>query len=202
MISIKAIFKRETLHRQGTLLTKIITQKLVSSSEVCEIDFDGITHIEPVFFQEFIFPLTIEFGSDVLKERLNFLNLNAEHLAIFNEACNGAGPYIENLFVRYNKSFGDISNITCELMIKAREIARRDEMAARAIFGINKDMIGLIANMDIEMIRRISNAGLICFEPRFSIEFAAKMASLEASEIDMFLNIAGNIEGVYEPEFS
>lgn len=64
-------------------------------------------------------------------------------------------------------------------------------------------MIESFANMDIDQIRRVSSAGIICFEPRFTPEFAAKLAAMEASEIDAFLNVVGDldIEGVYESEY-
>ena len=66
------------------------------------------------------------------------------------------------------------------------------------IFGVNGGMAESFANMDIEIIRRISNAGILCFEPRMTPEFAAKMAALDASEIDIFLNIIGGMEVIYE----
>jgi len=59
-----------------------------------------------------------------------------------------------------------------------------------------------LSNMDIELIRRIANAGVICFEPRFSPEFAARLAALDASEIDVFLNVVGNLEDFYESGYA
>jgi hypothetical protein len=88
------------------------------------------------------------------------------------------------------------------LLIKARELSRDDPSAAQVIFGINSSMTGSFANMDIELIRRIANAGIICFEPRLSPEFATKMAVLDASEIDVFLNVVGDLEDIYESEYA
>jgi hypothetical protein len=89
------------------------------------------------------------------------------------------------------------------LLIKARELSRRDPSAAHIIFGLGSGMIESLANMDIEQIRRISSSGVICFEPRFTTEFASKLAALQGDEIDVFLNVIGSIdmEGVYESEY-
>jgi hypothetical protein len=58
--------------------------------------------------------------------------------------------------------------------------------------------------MDLEQIRRIACSGVICFEPRFTPEFASKLAAFNVDELDTYLNVIGNVdmEGVYEPEYS
>ena len=199
MICLKRLFKHQTLNNQGTRLSKIITEKLTNSEHECFVDFDGVSNVSPLFFQDFIFPLVIEFGSHALNNRLRLINLKDEHLSSYQAACDQTSAYMDKLSTRQARSFGDISELTCELLIKARELSRRDPSEAQVIFGINSSMAGFFANMDIELIRRIANAGIVCFEPRFSPEFTAKLAALDASEIDIFLNIVGDLEDIYEP---
>jgi hypothetical protein len=133
---------------------------------------------------------------------VKLLNLNDEHLASYQLAIAKSSDFTDRFFARDTRPFGEISDLTCELLIKARELSRRDPSAAQVIFGISGGMIKSVANMDIDQIRRVSGAGIICFEPRFTPEFATKLAALEASEIDAFLNVVGHIEmeGVYESE--
>ena len=109
---------------------------------------------------------------------------------------------MEKLSSRQTRPFGEISDITFELLIKARELSRSDPLAAQVIFGINSGMVKSISNMGIDQIRQFAGAGVICFEPRFTPEFAARLAAFEASEIDVFLNIVGDLENVYESEYA
>jgi hypothetical protein len=198
MISLKDIFKPNALNHKGGQLSKIIRGKLIGSDDECLIDFAGIPAISPLFFQEFIFPLVIEFGGHVLDSRLKLVNLNAEHLAAYQMACDQTSDYIDKLSAQQTGLFGDLSDITLELLLNAREMSRSHPSLAQAIFGLNSGMAASFAAMDIGMVRRIANAGIICFEPRLSPEFAARAAALDASEIDVFLNIAGGLAGVYE----
>jgi hypothetical protein len=203
MISLKGLFKRNTLNDQGARLSKIVTGHLVNSDEQCLVDFDGVSTISSLFFQDFIFPLVIEFSGETITNRLKLINLSDEHVAYYQLACEKSSDYLDRVAARQTRPFGDISDLTFELLIKARELSRRDPSAAQVIFGINNGMIESFANMDIDQIRRVSSAGIICFEPRFTPEFAAKLAAMEASEIDAFLNVVGDldIEGVYESEY-
>ena len=202
MISLRGLFKRNTLNDQGTRLCRIITENLINSDEECFIDFDGISSVSTLFFQDFIFPIVLELGSETVTNRVKLLNLNDEHLASYQLAIAKSSDFTDRFFARDTRPFGEISDLTCELLIKARELSRRDPSAAQVIFGISGGMIKSFANMDIDQIRRVSGAGIICFEPRFTPEFATKLAALEASEIDAFLNVVGHIEmeGVYESE--
>lgn len=202
MISLRGLFKRNTLNDQGTRLCRIITENLINSDEECFIDFDGISSVSTLFFQDFIFPIVLELGSETVTNRVKLLNLNDEHLASYQLAIAKSSDFTDRFFARDTRPFGEISDLTCELLIKARELSRRDPSAAQVIFGISGGMIKSVANMDIDQIRRVSGAGIICFEPRFTPEFATKLAALEASEIDAFLNVVGHIEmeGVYESE--
>ena len=202
MISLRGLFKRNTLNDQGTRLCRIITENLINSDEECFIDFDGISSVSTLFFQDFIFPIVLELGSEAVTNRVKLLNLNDEHLASYQLAIAKSSDFTDRFFARDTRPFGEISDLTCELLIKARELSRRDPSAAQVIFGISGGMIKSVANMDIDQIRRVSGAGIICFEPRFTPEFATKLAALEASEIDAFLNVVGHIEmeGVYESE--
>jgi len=202
MIDLRALFMRDTLSSQGSVLSKITTEMLISSENDCVIDFAGVTNISPLFFQDFIFPLVSEFGSSVIKKRLKLLNLKDDHQASYQEACKQTGTYIEKSLSQQDMRFGDISDITCDLLIKARELSRSNPSAAQLIFGINSNMIESFSNMDMDLIRRIANAGVICFEPRLSPEFAARLAALDPSEIDVFLNIAGDLEDFYESEYA
>jgi len=202
MISLKGLFKRNNLNNQGGRLSKVITEKLVKSEDACLVDFEGIAMASPLFFQDFIFPLVIEFGSHVIGNRLRLINLKDDHIASYNDACAQASDYMERLSARQPRSFGDISDLTFELLIKARELSRSDPPAAKVIFGIDSVMVEFISNMDIDQIRRFAGAGVICFEPRFTPEFAARLASYEASEIDVFLNVLGDLENVYESEYA
>jgi hypothetical protein len=202
MICLKGLFKREILNNQGTRLSKIITEKLLNSEDECLVDFAGVATVSPLFFQDFIFPIVIEFGSHALDKKLRLINLKDDHLASYRAACDQSSAYIDKLSARQTRSFGDLSDLTCELLIKARELSRDDPSAAQVIFGINSSMAESFANMDIELIRRIANAGIICFEPRLSPEFATKMAVLDASEIDVFLNVVGDLEDIYESEYA
>jgi hypothetical protein len=63
MISLRGLFKRNTLNDQGTRLCRIITENLINSDEECFIDFDGISSVSTLFFQDFIFPIVLELGS-------------------------------------------------------------------------------------------------------------------------------------------
>ena len=202
MICLKGLFKREILNNQGTRLSKIITEKLLNSEDECLVDFAGVATVSPLFFQDFIFPIVIEFGGHALNNRLRLINIKNEHISFYQAACNQIVVYMDKLSVRQTRSGCDISDLNIELLIKARELSRRDPSAAQVIFGINSSMAGFFSNMDIELIRRIANAGIICFEPRLSPEFAAKMAALDASEIDVFLNIVGGLEDVYESGYA
>jgi len=202
MICLKGLFKRETLNNQGARLSKIITEKLINSENECLVDFAGVANVSPLFFQDFIFPLVIEFGSHALDNRLRLINLKDEHLFSYQAACDQTSAYMDKLSARQARSFGDISELTCELLIKARELSRRDPSEAQVIFGINSSMAEFFSNMDIELIHRIANAGIICFKPRFTPEFATRLAALEASEIDVLLNIVGDLEDIYEPEYA
>jgi hypothetical protein len=202
MISLKGLFKRNTLNDQGNQLYKVIAEQLVNSSTECHVDFAGISHVSLVFFQDFIFPLITEFGSETVSDRLRFINIKAEHWRLYQEACAKTSDYIERLAVNENRRFGDISDITCDMLIKARELSRRDPPAAMVLFGFTQQMVEIFSTMDISHIRRISAAGIICFEPRFTAEFAKKLANLNTSELDVFLNIIGDIklDSVYESE--
>jgi STAS-like domain of unknown function (DUF4325) len=204
MISLKGLFKRNTLNDQGTRLSRIITENLVNSDEECLVDFDGVSSASVLFFQDFLFPLVLDFGSETVTNRLKLVNLKDEHLASYQEACSKTSDYMERISARQKRPFGDISDLTCELMIKARELSRHDPSEAQVIFGISGGMIASFANMDLDQIRRVANAGIICFEPRFTPKFAAKLAALETSEIDVFLNVVGQIEmeGIYDSEYS
>lgn len=203
MISLKGLFKRNTLNDQGARLSKIVIENLVNSDKQCFVDFGGMSTISSAFFQDFIFPLVLEFGSETITNRLKLINLNDEHLATYRAACAKSGDYIERIAARHIRPFGDISDLTFELLIKARELSRHDPSAAKVIFGINCGMIKSFANMDIDQIRRVASAGIVCFEPRFTPEFSAKLAAMEASEIDVFLNVVGDLdmESVYESEY-
>lgn len=204
MISLKGLFKRNTLNNQGTRLSRIITENLVNSDEECLVDFDGVSSASVLFFQDFIFPLVLDFGSETITNRLKLVNLKDEHLASYQEACSKTSDYMEKISARHTRPFGDISDLTCELMIKARELSRCNLSAAQVMFGINEGMAKSFANMDLDQIRRIANAGIICFQPRFTPKFAAKLAELETSEIDVFLNVVGQIEmeGIYDSEYA
>jgi hypothetical protein len=199
MISLKQLIKRDTLNDQGARLGKIVTEKLINSDDVYEIDFAGVSTLSPLFFQDFIFPLVIEFGCDVnvIEKRLQLFNLTDQHQAAYRTAYDQSSAYRDQLSARHRSVFGDISDLTLELLIKVRELSRNDPASAQVIFGINSDMIASFAQMNMELVRRIANAGVICFEPRLSPEFATKMAILKASEIDVFLNSIGGLEGVY-----
>lgn len=204
MISLKGLFKRNTLNDHGARLTKIVRANLVNSDEQCLVDFADISTVSSLFFQDFIFPLALEFGGETITNRLKLINLSDEHLASYELAFAKSSDYLDRISARQTRPFGDISDLTFELLIKARELSRSDPSAAQIIFGINNGMIESFANMDIDQIRIVSSAGIICFEPRFTPEFAAKLAAMDASEIDVFLNVVGglDIEAVYESEYS
>lgn len=202
MIVLKDLFSRETLSNQGDILYKLITEKLVNSTDDCVLDFHGIECVTSIFFQDFIFPLVSEFGSTAINNRMKMINLKDEHRESYQEACAQISTYLDKQVSQQEMSFGDISEITCNLLIKARELSRTNPSAAKQIFGINSNMVESFSNMDMELIRIISNSGVICFEPRLSPEFAAKLAALDPSEIDVFLNIAGDLEDFYEPEYT
>ncbi|WP_027156660.1 STAS-like domain-containing protein [Methylobacter luteus] len=202
MISLKEFFKRNTKNAHGSRLAKLVSTELYLSKEPCEIDFADVSHLSPVFFQDFIFPLVLEFGSQTLSARLKFANLREEHINAYRTACNQTTDHIDKLLAQDVRPFGEISDLTCELLIKARELSRNDPATAKIIFGINHSMIDFFANMDMEQIRRVAGSGVICFEPRFTPEFAAKLAALEAHEMDVFLHVVGGLEDTYEPAYA
>lgn len=199
MICLKRLFKHDTLDNQGIGLSRIVAEALNALEDECLLDFDGIANVSPPFFHDFVFPLATEFGGHVLDNKLILINIEADHFASYRAARDQASDFMGNLSVRRATSMDDMSVLTCDLLVKARELARRDPSAAQAIFGINGGMAEFFANMDIKQIRRVANAGIICFEPRFSPEFAARMAALDASEIDVFLNVAGGLKDFYGP---
>ena len=202
MFSLKELFKRDTLDNQGQELSKMIRQKMLQSDDLCFVDFAGIDNVTPLFFQDFIFPLVIEFGGHVLDNKLKFNNLKEHHLVAYRAAISQISDYMDKLSSRQTSPFGDISDLTLELLLKAREMSRTDPAATQVVFGFNSDMIESFAVMDIELIRRIANAGVICFELRLSPEFATRLAALDPSEIDVFLNVVGGLEDVYEPGYA
>jgi hypothetical protein len=202
MISLKGLFKRKTLNDNGERLYKAIAEKFVTSSQECFLDFDGISHISVVFFQDFIFPIIVEFGSEAVCHRLKFINIKDEHMAVYRVALSKSSEYMERMAANNTSGIDDLSDITFELLIKARELSRHDPSAAMVMFGFSKEMVAIFSTMDIRQIRRISAAGIICFEPRFTAEFASKLATLNTSEVEIFLNIIGDIQidAVFESE--
>jgi hypothetical protein len=198
MLSLKELFKRDALDNQGKELSKIIRQKMLRSDAVCLIDFAGIANVTPHFFQELIFPLIIEFGSHDLDNKLKLNNLNDQHLVAYRLAADQVGDYMDKLSFSQKSPFGELSDITFELLLKARDLSRTDPEATQTVFGFNSDMAESFAAMDIETIRRISNSGVVCFELRLSPEFATQLAALDPSEIDVFLNIVGGLDDIYE----
>jgi len=198
MFILKELFKRDTLTNQGEELSKMIRQKMLRSDELCLVDFAGIANVTPLFFQDFIFPLVLEFGGHIIDNKLKFNNLKEHHLVAYRAAISQISDYMDKLSSRQTSPFGDISDLTLELLLKARELSRTDPAATHAIFGFNSDMIESFAAMDIETIRGIAGAGVICFELRLSPEFATRLAALDPSEIDVFLNVVGGLEDVYE----
>lgn len=200
---LKKIYRRKRLNSEGSDLSRIVTERLLTSDQICRVDFESIDNVTVVFFQDFLFPLVLEFGSETIKSRVHLMNLSDEHHLVYEEAFLKSSDYMDRIATRSTKTFGDISDITCDLLIKAREISRRDPSAAHIIFGLGSGMIESLANMDIEQIRRVASSGVICFEPRFTTEFASKLAALQGDEIDVFLNVVGSIdmEGVYESEY-
>ena len=200
---LKKIFKRGTLNSEGTELSRIVTERLLNSNHVICVDFESINKATAVFFQDFIFPLVLEFGSETVTKRIDLINLSDETNLSYQEAFLKSSEYLDRAAARHTKAFGDISDITFELLIKARELSRRDPSSAHIIFGLSSGMIESLANMDMDQIRRISCSGVICFEPRFTPEFASRLAAFNTDEIDTFLNVIGSIdmEGVYESEY-
>ena len=203
MISLIKYYKRSTLNTQGNDLCKIVTEHLLSSNTVCYIDFNSINAVTPLFFQEFLFPLLLEFGTETVKIRIKLINLSQDHCLSYEQALATSSDFLDRKSSRLNPVFGDISDITFELLIKARELSRRDPLSAKLIFGLGSQMIKSISCMDIDQIRRIASAGIVCFEPRFTPEFASKQAALDIDEIDTFLNLIGTIDskGLYESEY-
>lgn len=197
MIILKKILKSNF---NGYNLSRIVAGKLLESDsdEECVIDFSNVSKLSCEFFKDFIYPLTIDFGGDVLNRRLRLINLDEESFTQYELALEHSEDYIDNLYSKQRSPFGDISDISLELILIARELSRKDQNLAQVVFGLNKGMAKFFANMDIESIRRIANAGLICFEPRLSPEFAARAALFEVTEIDAFLNIAGSFGDFYE----
>lgn len=198
MNKLKDIFKTNILSGQGTLLSKIVAKNLHKSNDVIHVDFEGIVDVKPIFFQEFLFPLVSEFDDEELGTRLKLINLTDDHQKAYKKAYDDSNIQIERLFGQYHQDFIDFSDITCEFLMKAREILKREPAMGQAVFGLDSTMGEIVANMNFGMIRRIANSGLICFAPRFSAEFAEKLSTLELSEIDAFLNIAGDMTGIYD----
>lgn len=204
MILLRKLFKRGTLNSEGAELSRIVTERILNSNHVICVDFDSIHKTTSVFFQDFLFPLILEFGSETISTRVDLVNLTDEIHLSYQEALSKSSEYLDRAAARHSRTFGDISDITFELLIKARELSRRDPSSAHIIFGLSSEMIESLANMDLEQIRRIACSGVICFEPRFTPEFASKLAAFNVDELDTFLNVIGNVdmEGVYEPEYS
>ncbi|MFM8341655.1 MAG: STAS-like domain-containing protein [Methylomonas sp.] len=200
---LRKYFKRTVLNSEGATLSRIVTEHLLSSDKLILIDFDSISKVSSIFFQDFIFPLILEFGHETVTRRMDFINLSDEIHLTYQEAFSKSSEYIDRIAARHTRTFGDISDITFELLIKARELARRDPSAAHIIFGLSSGLIESLASMDIDQVRRVSCSGIICFEPRFTPEFASKLAALSVDEIDAFLNVIGGIDmdGVYDSEY-
>lgn len=205
MILLKQYFNRTTLNLEGSLLSKIVAEKLLKNDGPVSINFESISRVSTIFFQDFLFPLILEFGHDAVYKRISLINLSDSINLSYQETMSKSSEYVGRIIDKHKhmNKFGDISSITFELLIKAREVSRRDPSAAHIIFGMDSTMIESIAVMDIEQIRRISCSGVICFEPRFTTEFASRLAALNADEVDMFLNVAGGIEmdGIYDSKY-
>jgi hypothetical protein len=198
MINLKFLFNRQTLDQQGALLARKVSTHLLNNSTKCFIDFEGISQVTPFFFKTFIFPLVIEFGSHAIDKRLVLNNMSVEHRFSYRSAILTSADYIDDLCEKNDFNSNDISDITFELMIKAREVSRINKTSARLLFGLNDSMIESISKMDLETLRKFSNSGIISFQPRFSCEFTEMFSALEPSEIDVFLNSVGNLDKLYD----
>lgn len=93
---------------------------------------------------------------------------------------------------RARRPLGDLHEITREVLSEAREMARNDPVGARYVFGIDETMVDILANMGLAQVRKAAVSGVFCFQLRFTSEFAARLAAMEATEIDVFLNAIGD----------
>lgn len=197
MIFLRDLFRYESLHEEGEHLSKLVIIEL-SKCKTVSIDFLNIKNATASFIWDFTYPIIFEFGDNVFTENIILINMDPKIKDLFDFIID---KILDCISRKHNK-FTDISDISYDLLFKAREYSLNDPISAKLIFGLNDSMCDLFSNMDMKTIRRIANSGIICFEPRFSSEFASILARMDTSEIDIFLNSAGTLCEIYEPGFS
>jgi hypothetical protein len=195
MVQLKQLFKNDALVGQhGKKIRKLVRKSIINEEHV-HIDFVGIKSVSLDFFQELMLPLVIEFGSTSVQLRLRFLNIHDELSEIYSTSLKQKDEFIDNYFTQKITRSDEIYNLTLGFLLKARELLRTDPVMANFVFGIGKEMSDALITMDIESLQKIASSGVICFEPRISLEFAAKAAAMEPEEIDVLLNVAGSMIG-------
>ncbi|WP_347990194.1 hypothetical protein [Methylomonas sp. AM2-LC] len=199
MIEVHKFLKKQTGHSPTNSILSAIVSHLINYDSDCLVDLAG-TKVKYEWFQDIVLPLIAEFGGNVISQRLKFINLTDELDNEYRFGMQNIDSYFERRKNLASPNCGDISDITFEHLIKCREVSRRDPIMALAMFGISDEMLSTYQLMDIDTIKRISSAGIICFKPTFTDEYLSRISALNSSEIDVFLNLSAHIDmqGLYE----
>lgn len=86
--------------------------------------------------------------------------------------------------------FGELGQLIAEFLIQARMMCQNDPANAKIVFGLDDLLTETVTRLTARQIQMIASAGIFCFQLRFSPEFADRLAGLETSELDIFLNAA------------
>ena len=175
---------------------------LANSDEHYFLDFSGLHDIPSPFLQQLLTPLAQQYGPEYVKQRINPINMDEQTASAYTDALALQNHEIEN--AHETLPFGDLSDITLDVLFKAREMARQDPSSAQLLFGVDSTMVKVLARMSFDQIKRASSAGIFCFQLRFTPEFATRLSALDASGVDVFLNVVGdyNLEGVYARQYT
>jgi len=197
VLYLKSLLKSTSLSgRHGKTLSKV-TRINVVNRNLATLDFDGIRIATADFFQELMIPLIGEFGSDTINYYVEFANLTNDLRDVYIDSMTHSNKFMRGYLSRKNTQYNEMSNLTFSFLLKAREILKTEPEKARLFFGTDQRMSEILLAMDLDAIQMLANSGIICFQPRFSHEFASMISAMDAKEIDIILNISGSITDIY-----
>lgn len=178
----------------GKTLAKLASQCLTDNLDLT-FDFEGIETVTHGFSRELFLPLVLEFGAEILKTKLQLINLAPDVSATIN-----------NSFAKLDQYFDQLSNapdVNCDeeiyelnlfWLVKARDMARNNAVNAQLIMGIAEEEMRLaLSKLTIEDIHRIAKCGWLCFSPRFSSRIIQDISRREFDSGEILLALSGSM---------
>ncbi len=103
---------------------------------------------------------------------------------------------------RSRGSLRELSALAAEFLMQARDMCLNDPAGAKVVFGLDELLSDTVAHLTMRQIQAVADSGIFCFQLRFSPEFADRLAAIDTSELDIFLNAAGHadFEDVFDDE--